>query len=86
MRAIFENIKHAFGALWGFRARGESFEVITPFPTSTDMYVSVFITVRDGVMSLRMADGWTRAFTTVVCRRKITYIIESLRSLKKIIA
>lgn len=48
MRAIFENIKHAFGALWGFRARGESFEVITPFPTSTDMYVSVFITVRDG--------------------------------------
>lgn len=48
MRAIFENIKHAFGALWGFRARGESCEVITPFPTSTDMYVSVFITVRNG--------------------------------------
>lgn len=48
MYTIFENIKKAFGNLWGFRARGESFEIITPFPTSTSMYVSVFLTLRDG--------------------------------------
>lgn len=47
MESLFENIRKAFGALWGFRKRGDSYEIITPFATSTDMYVSVFLTRRN---------------------------------------
>lgn len=47
MKALFNNIRESFDALWNCRMRGESLEVITPFSTSSDMYVSVFITRRD---------------------------------------
>ena len=50
MEELFEIIKSAFGALWKCRPRGSSLEVITPFATSTDMYVSVFIS--------RRGDAW----------------------------
>lgn len=46
MEELFEIIRSAFGALWKCRPRGSSLEVITPFATSTDMYVSVFISHR----------------------------------------
>lgn len=44
---IIKDITNAFGSLWKCRPRGASIEIITPFPTSTDMYVSVFLTKRD---------------------------------------
>lgn len=47
IEGIFEEIRNAFGALWKCRLRGASVEIITPFPTATDMYVSVFLTRRD---------------------------------------
>lgn len=46
MNEIFNEIKQAFGSLWKYRLRGESLEIMTPFSTSTDMYVSVFLTKR----------------------------------------
>lgn len=46
MKEIFEIIKTTFGNLWKCRPRGESLEVITPFATTTDMFISVFITRR----------------------------------------
>lgn len=46
MNTIFSEITHAFNSLWKCRQRGESIEIITPFPTSSDMYVSVFLTQR----------------------------------------
>ena len=47
MDSILNIIKHSFGQLWKCRPRGESIEIITPMPTSTDMYVSIFITKRN---------------------------------------
>ena len=43
---IFNHIKTSFDSLWLIRPRGNSFEIITPFPTS-DKFVSVFLTQRD---------------------------------------
>lgn len=57
MQDIFRQITSSFGALWKCRPRGESLEVITPFPTSTDMYVSVFITKRGDVW-IATDGGW----------------------------
>lgn len=45
---IFLEIKESFGALWNCRPRGNSLEIATPVPTSTDKYVTVFLTMRDG--------------------------------------
>ena len=47
MDSIFESIKDAFSALWTFRKRGDSYEIITPFATIAGMYVSVFLTHRE---------------------------------------
>lgn len=57
MQDIFRQITSSFGALWKCRPRGESIEVITPFPTSTDMYVSVFVTKR-GDAWIATDGGW----------------------------
>lgn len=46
MKTIFSEITYAFNSLWKCRQRGGSLEIITPFPTSTDMYISVFLTQR----------------------------------------
>lgn len=48
MNDIFHRIKEAFGALWHMRARGErTLEITMPIATSTDMFVTVFITKRE---------------------------------------
>ena len=47
MKYIFKEITDAFGALWKCRPVGDSLEITTPFPTSTSMYVTVFLTKRD---------------------------------------
>lgn len=45
---IAELIKRDFEKLWRFKLRGESLEVVTPFSTVTNKFVSVFITIRNG--------------------------------------
>jgi hypothetical protein len=52
---VIEHLKRDFGALWQCRPRGNSLEIITPFSTATQEFVSVFITVRDG--QLIVSDG-----------------------------
>lgn len=43
---IFETIKDAFDSLWTYKVRGNSIEIITPYATTNDMFISVFITLR----------------------------------------
>ena len=47
MDYIFEIIRTAFNSLWKMRMRGDTLEVITPFATTNDKFVSVFISVRE---------------------------------------
>jgi hypothetical protein len=44
---ILPLIKADFGSLWHCRARGNSIEVVTPFSTATQKFVSVFITFKN---------------------------------------
>lgn len=44
---IFKNIKDEFCSLWTFKERGETLEIITPFATTSNKFVSVFLTVKN---------------------------------------
>jgi hypothetical protein len=54
---ILPIIKADFGSLWHCKARGGSIEIITPFSTSTQKFVSVFVTFRDSQMVVSDG-GW----------------------------
>lgn len=43
---IFENIKKSFCNLWKSRYRGTTLEIITPYATSNNRFVSVFLSTR----------------------------------------
>lgn len=40
---IFNRIKDAFGGLWATKQRGNTMEIITPFATTNNKFVSVFL-------------------------------------------
>jgi len=44
---LVARLKSDFGALWGCRERGDSVELVTPFCTSSQKFVSVFISLRE---------------------------------------
>lgn len=45
---IYENIKFCFDQLWSFKSRGdETIEIITPYSTTSNKFVSLFLTKRD---------------------------------------
>lgn len=44
MRDIFNNITESFGSLWHCIPRGNTIEVVTPYATVNDKFISVFIT------------------------------------------
>lgn len=44
---IFKNIKEEFCSLWSFKERGETLEIITPYTTTSNNFVSVFLTVKN---------------------------------------
>lgn len=41
---IFNEIKKSFGGLWQSKQRGNSFEIITPYATTNNKFISVFLT------------------------------------------
>ena len=57
MDEIINEIITAFSALWHVRRVGNSYEIITPVPTSNDMFVSVFLTKRENEYVVTDA-GW----------------------------
>lgn len=44
---IFKNIKEEFCSLWNFKERGETLEIITPYTTTSNKFVSVFLTTKN---------------------------------------
>ncbi len=40
---IYNDIKNAFGGLWQTKQRGSSLEIITPYATTNNKFVSVFL-------------------------------------------
>ncbi|RRB12370.1 hypothetical protein [Larkinella knui] len=44
---IYNDIKNAFGQLWTFKERGKSLEIITPYTTTTQKFISVFLSFKD---------------------------------------
>ena len=45
---IFTDIKNAFGGLWHTKQRGNSLEIITPFATTNNRFISVFLSKQGG--------------------------------------
>ena len=40
---IYSDITNSFGALWQYKERGNTLEIITPFATTNNRFISVFI-------------------------------------------
>lgn len=57
MDELIQDIINTFSALWQVKCVGESYEIITPVPTSNDMFVSVFLTFRGDEYIMTDA-GW----------------------------
>ena len=60
MQDIFEAIKEAYNSLWHVKVLGESLEIITPMVTTSDSFVSVFVTKR-GDEFVITDGGWISA-------------------------
>lgn len=54
---IFIDIKTAFGGLWQTKERGNSLEIITPYATTNNRFVSVFIS-KQGDEYVVSDGGW----------------------------
>lgn len=46
MEDLFTLIRESYNSLWHVRVLGESLEIVTPMVTTSDMFVSVFVTKR----------------------------------------
>ncbi|UAY52703.1 hypothetical protein [Ferruginibacter albus] len=46
--SIFKNVVSSFGSLWNFKERGNTLEIITPFGTTSQKFISLFLTIKDG--------------------------------------
>lgn len=46
MDNLYDIVTYSFSSLWKIKRHGETIELITPFPTVHDNFVSVFITMR----------------------------------------
>lgn len=44
---IFSEIKSDFTSLWGYKDRGQTLEIITPFSILSGSFISVFLTMRE---------------------------------------
>jgi len=89
--AIFEGLKSSFNALWQYKVRGNSIEVITPYSTTNDMFISVFITERDNEFIVSDG-GWLSdgTYETMIdfnddCYIKLYYHYESYYDIKSTI-
>lgn len=57
MQEIVELIKQSFNALWQVKGYDRTIEIITPFITTNDCFVSVFLTERNGYFIITDG-GW----------------------------
>jgi len=57
---VLELLQKEFNSLWNCRKRGNTIEIITPFTTITQNFVSVFITKRNGAFIVSDG-GWIQS-------------------------
>ena len=43
LQEVYINIQKSFGGLWQSKERGNSLEIITPYATTNNRFVSVFL-------------------------------------------
>jgi hypothetical protein len=88
---VFDDLKNSFGALWNYNLRGDTIEVITPYSTTNDMFISVFINERNGEF-IASDGGWLYddAYNTSIdlndpCFSKLYYHYERYYDVKSVI-
>lgn len=45
---LLSDVRNSFGGLWHSKERGNSVEIITPYVTTNNKFVSIFVTFQDG--------------------------------------
>jgi hypothetical protein len=58
----YTEILSSFGSLWKFKERGKTLEIITPFSTTNNRFVSVFLTQREDTFIVSDG-GWINTST-----------------------
>ncbi len=79
---IYTDIVNSFGALWNFKEREDTLEIITPFATTSQKFVSIFLTQRD--QDYIISDGgwiyeglYSNSFDrTIDCYNKLYFTIK----------
>lgn len=81
---IYNNVTQCFDQLWSFKKHGDKvLEIITPYSTTSNKFVSLFVTERDGKFII--SDGgllYSEAYESQIdydnqCLLKILYHLES---------
>jgi hypothetical protein len=86
---IFADIKNAFGGLWQTKQRGDSLEIITPYATTNNKFVSVFLS-KQGKDFVISDGGWLYSgiyevtVSEEVCFLKILYHFQNSFEIKQI--
>jgi len=88
---IFEDVKMSFDGIWQTKERGNSLEIITPYATTNNRFISVFLTHQNG--SFVISDGgWIYSGVYDVaprdkdCFLKILYHYQNSFSIKDVVS
>ncbi len=54
---IYKDVVNSFGSLWNYKVRGQTLEIISPYATTNNKFVSVFLTCRNEEFIVSDA-GW----------------------------
>lgn len=88
---IFTDIKNAFGGLWQTKQRGNSLEIITPYATTNNRFVSVFLS-KQGDDYVVSDGGWINngVYEVTVgeemCFLKILYHFQNSFDVKQVVS
>jgi hypothetical protein len=88
---IFEDVKNSFFGIWQYRERGNTLEIITPYATTNNRFISVFLTkqgdkyivsdggwVSSGVYDIKIKDD--TCFLKIFYHFKNSYNVEEISS------
>jgi len=87
---IFKDIQNAFGGLWQTKQRGNSLEIITPYATTNNRFVSVFLS-KQGNDFVISDGGWLHsgvydvAIGEETCFLKVLYHFQNSFEIKQIV-
>jgi hypothetical protein len=86
---VFDDVKRAFGGLWQTKTRGNSLEIITPYATTNNRFVSVFLS-KQGNDYIISDGGWLHSgiYDVVIgdasCFLKVLYHFQNSFDIKEI--